>query len=72
MAPLIHIITHWRVLRYSSAVIQGLSQLGGQGQCVQQMEDGLLTLLVLCAYVSPHTMCIYMLLLLCTHLIARK
>ena len=52
MAPLGHTRTHWRELRYSSNVTQGLSQLGEWGQCVEQMEDGTLTLLLLCAHVS--------------------
>ena len=51
MAPLIHIKAQLRELRYSSSVTQGLFQLGGQGQCAHQMEDGILTLLVLCAQV---------------------
>ena len=52
MAPLIHIKTHWRELRYSSSVTWGLSQLGGQGQCVGQMGGGTLTQLDLYAQVK--------------------
>ena len=51
MVPLRHTKTQLRELRYSSSVIQGLSQLGRWGQCVEQMEDGALTLPLLCAQV---------------------
>ena len=51
MAPMNHIKTHWRELRYSSCVTQCLFQLGGWGQCVEQMEGGTLTLPLLCAQV---------------------
>ena len=51
MVPLTHIKAYWRELRYSSSATQGLFQLGRQGQCAHQMEDGTLTLLVLCAQV---------------------
>ena len=51
IAPLSHIKTQLRELRYSSGVTQGLSQLGGWGQCAEQMEGGTLTLPLLCAQV---------------------
>ena len=51
MVPLNHIKTQLRELRYSSDVTQGLSQLGGWGQCVEQMGGGTLTLPLLCAHV---------------------
>ena len=40
--PLRHIKTHFRVLRYSSDVAQGLFKLAGRGQCVKEMEGGIL------------------------------
>ena len=52
MAPLNHIKTQLRELRYFSDVIQCLSQLGGRQQCVEQMEGGALTLLITGAHVS--------------------
>ena len=51
MAPLGHITTQLRELRYSSDVTQHLSQLGGWGQCVERMEGGTLSLPLLCAQV---------------------
>ena len=51
MAPLNHIKTQLRELRYSSDVTQGLFQLGGWGQCVEQMGGGSLILPLLCAHV---------------------
>ena len=51
MVPLRHTKTQLRELRYSSSVIQGLSQLGRWGQCVEQMGGGALTLPLLCAQV---------------------
>ena len=51
MVPVLPIKTQRRELRYSSGVIQGLSQLGGWGQCVEQMAGGLLILLIWCAHV---------------------
>ena len=51
MVPLSHIKTQLKELRYSSGVIQCLSQLGGWGQCVEQMGDAALTLLVLDVHV---------------------
>ena len=52
MVPLTHIKTQLRELRYSSDVTQDLCQLEGSELCVQQIGDGILTLLVLCAHVS--------------------
>ena len=54
MVLLIPIKTQLRVLRYCSCVTQCLCQLGGRQQYVQQMGDGLLTLLVLFVHVSIH------------------
>ena len=52
MVPLRHTKTRWKELRYSSSVTQGLFQLRGWGQCVQQMDGGTLALPLFSALVS--------------------
>ena len=51
MVPLIHIKTQLRELRYSSDVTQVLFHLGGWQQCVEQIEGGTLTLLIIGVHV---------------------
>ena len=52
MAQLIHIKIQLREPRYTSCVTQGLFQLGGWEQCVQQIGGGTLTLSILFVPVS--------------------